>query len=106
MRFSNNLFLKIFVGPYTKYRSDLVVNLQYVCLLSVLGNFKSSDWSTRFMLTRALIGQHKLGDTKPVLWQCGRVLVYTNWYKGWIYCTTVNGSKHSVCTPSILWQSG
>jgi hypothetical protein len=22
----------VFVGPYTKYRSDLVVNLQYVCM--------------------------------------------------------------------------
>ena len=25
-------FQSIFVGPYTKYRSDLVVNLQYVCM--------------------------------------------------------------------------
>ena len=57
----------VFVGPYTKYRSDLVVNLQYVCLMSVLGNFKSSDWSTQFMQVHALIGQNKLGDTKPVL---------------------------------------
>ena len=37
----------------------------------------------------ALIGQHKLGNTKPVLWQCGLLHVYTNWYRGWIYCTTV-----------------
>jgi hypothetical protein len=36
----------VFVGPYTKYRSDLVVNLQDV---DVFGNFKSSDWSTQFM---------------------------------------------------------
>jgi hypothetical protein len=39
--------------------------------------------------TPAIIGQNKLGDTKPVLWQCGLVHVFTNWYRGWIYCTTV-----------------
>jgi hypothetical protein len=83
-----------FVGPYTKYRSDLVVNLQYVCCLSVVCPWKFQElWLVDTVHagypTRALIGQHKLGDTKPVLWQCGLVHLYTNWYRGWIYCTTV-----------------
>ena len=100
----------IFVGPYTKYRSDLVVNLQYVCMSAL---YNPPHWPYTIPLTdpvccpwkfqelwlvdtvhagypsRALIGQHKLGNTKPVLWQCGLLHVYTNWYRGWIYCTTV-----------------
>ena len=85
----------IFVGPYTKYRSDLVVNLQDVDVdVDVCCPWKFQElWLVDTVHAGypscALIGQHKLGDTKPELWQCGLVHVYTNWYTGSIYCTNV-----------------
>jgi hypothetical protein len=93
-----------FVRSYMKYRTGPRIQFAVCCLLSVLGNFKSSDWSTLFMkviLLGLLLVRISWGH------QTSTVAVQTSTFVHKLVQRLdlfINCSKHSVCTTSILCQ--
>ena len=71
-------------------------SIQFILFVSLLMGYSHKTWSKVFVskIFRTLIfwRSYKIfvgPYTKYLLWQCGLVHVYTNWYRGWIYCTAV-----------------
>ena len=66
---SREIRIKVFVRPDMKYR--VRPRIQFVVCLLVCLSLEILRALIEGYPTSALIGQNQLGDTKPLLWQCG-----------------------------------